>query len=278
MESIGNSTGFINSDGVNIFYRHFGKRKNTPIVIVHGLSYFSYDWIEVASALSSDREVVAIDMRGFGDSDWPGDYSIHSVSSDLLKVIDAFGWKSAILIGHSMGGRSCSVTTQKNTSLIEKLILVDFTPDNAPAGSKRVAQTVSSTPDQFESIEQAMQWFGEDVHSPQGLSQKNRYEAYLKKVNNYFVIKRDPYFKNQFLEQIKTGVKHPIGVDLWEVLSSIEQPIKMIRGTQSDMFSEETKNKVFNLCPKINLVEVTSGHNIAGDNPNELIREIKAFI
>jgi len=55
MESIGNSTGFINSDGVNIFYRHFGKRKNTPIVIVHGLSYFSYDWIEVASALSSDR-------------------------------------------------------------------------------------------------------------------------------------------------------------------------------------------------------------------------------
>ena len=73
-------------------------------------------------------------------------------------------------------------------------------------------------------------------------------------------------------------MKHPIGVDLWEVLSSIEQPIKMIRGLQSDMFSEETKNKVFNLCPKINLVEVTTGQNMDGDYPKGLIREIKAFI
>ena len=42
----------------------------TPVLIVHGLSYFSYDWIGPASALASDREVVAIDMRGFGQSGW----------------------------------------------------------------------------------------------------------------------------------------------------------------------------------------------------------------
>lgn len=272
------STGFLNSDGVKLFYRYFGNSNKTPIIIVHGLSYFSYDWIEVANALASDREVVAIDMRGFGDSDWPGEYSVQSMSGDLLNVIKNFNWKSAILIGHSMGGRSCSLTTLNNTSIIEKLILVDFTPDNAPAGSKRVAQTVSSTPDKFTSIEEAMQWFGEDPHSPHGILQKNRYEAYLKKVNDHFVIKRDPYFKNQFLEQIKTGIRHSIGIDLWHVLSNVVQPIKLIRGKESDMFAEETKDKVFKLCPKIQLIEVESGHNIAGDNPEELIREIKNFI
>jgi len=48
-----------------------------------------------------------------------------------------------------------------------------------------------------------MQWFGKDPHSPLGILQKNRYEAYLKKVNDHFVIKRDPYFKNQFLNKLK---------------------------------------------------------------------------
>ena len=278
MDSIKYSTGFINSEGVQIFYRHFGIQNKTPILIVHGLSYFSYDWIEVANSLSFDREVVAIDMRGFGDSDWPGEYSIQAMSNDLFQVVKSMNWNSAILIGHSMGGRSCSLTTLNNTALIEKLILVDFTPDNAPPGSKRVAQTVSTTPDQFESVEKAMQWFGEDPHSPQGFLQKNRYEAYLKKVNQHFVIKRDPFFKNQFIEQIKTGVRHPIGVDLWEVLSTIQQPIKIIRGKESDMFAEETKDKLFKLCPKISLVEVNSGHNIAGENPKDLIKEIQSFL
>ena len=39
------------------------------MLIVHGLSYFSYDWISPAARIADDREVVAIDMRGFGKSD-----------------------------------------------------------------------------------------------------------------------------------------------------------------------------------------------------------------
>ena len=44
------------------------------------------------------------------------------------------------------------------------------------------------------------------------------------------------------------------------------------------MFAEETKDKLFKLCPKISLVEVNSGHNIAGENPKDLIKEIKSFL
>lgn len=62
------SSGSVSSGDVQIFYRRFGKPGRTPALIVHGLSYFSYDWIELASALATDREVVAIDMRGFGQS------------------------------------------------------------------------------------------------------------------------------------------------------------------------------------------------------------------
>ena len=53
---------------LEIFYRRFGRPGRTPVLIVHGLSYFSYDWIGPAAGIAVDREVVAIDMRGFGQS------------------------------------------------------------------------------------------------------------------------------------------------------------------------------------------------------------------
>ena len=55
---------------VSIFYRRLGRPGGIPLVLLHGLSYFSWDWLEVAQALGGEREVVAMDMRGFGDSGW----------------------------------------------------------------------------------------------------------------------------------------------------------------------------------------------------------------
>jgi pimeloyl-ACP methyl ester carboxylesterase len=38
-------TGTVTSGDVELFYRAFGRPGATPILIVHGLSFFSYDWI-----------------------------------------------------------------------------------------------------------------------------------------------------------------------------------------------------------------------------------------
>ena len=74
------ATGYAHAGGgdapVRIFYRLFGAPGARPVLIVHGLSFFSWDWIGAATRLATDRQVAAMDMRGFGDSDWPGDYSM----------------------------------------------------------------------------------------------------------------------------------------------------------------------------------------------------------
>jgi esterase len=61
---------FAASGDARIHFRVFGTPGRTPILIVHGMSYFSYDWIGAAAQLAGDREVAAMDQRGFGDSDW----------------------------------------------------------------------------------------------------------------------------------------------------------------------------------------------------------------
>jgi pimeloyl-ACP methyl ester carboxylesterase len=274
-------TGRAPSGGVNIAYRLFGKPSQSgkaPLIIVHGLSYFSYDWIEVAAALAVDRQVAAIDMRGFGDSDWPGEYGVPAMANDLVAVMDHLGWAKAVLIGHSMGGRSCVWCAAETPQRVAGLVLVDYSPDNAPGGSKRVATTVAGTPDLFASIDAAIEWSGTDPHSPQGVHLRARFKAYLKPVAGGFMLKRDPHFAKQFRHQLATGERHKLGVDLWDALSRIAMPVLAIRGTRSDMFADETVPKLRASNAHITLVEVDSGHHVAGDNPEALLRETRGYL
>jgi hypothetical protein len=108
--AVSHQTGRARSGELSIHYRKLGRPGGTPILIVHGLSYFSYDWLGVAQSLGAGREVVAMDMRGFGDSDWSPsrDYSVAAMAQDIVSVLDHLRWSRALLAGHSMGGRSAT--------------------------------------------------------------------------------------------------------------------------------------------------------------------------
>ena len=83
-------TGRVNSGDVSLFYRVFGKPGAMPILILHGSNYYdSVDWIEVAGALATDREVVTPDRRGWGDSTWSPskDNSLDALLDDMLAVM-----------------------------------------------------------------------------------------------------------------------------------------------------------------------------------------------
>ena len=90
MDEPSHRTGKIQSGDVAIFYRAFGPESSTgktPIIILHGSNYFdSYDWIGVATALASDREVVTPDRRGWGESQRSPskDYSRDALLDDSL--------------------------------------------------------------------------------------------------------------------------------------------------------------------------------------------------
>src|SRR5437868_13165192 len=99
----------VNSGDVSIFYRAFGTPGGkTPILILHGSNYYdSYDWIGVASALATDREVVVPDRRGWGETSWSPskDYSRDALLDDMFAVIGVMRWQQRpIIMGHSGAG------------------------------------------------------------------------------------------------------------------------------------------------------------------------------
>jgi len=270
-------TATFSSGDVEIFYRLFGKPGETPVVIVHGLSYFSYDWIPMAAVLAADRQVAAMDMRGFGDSGWASDYSVPAFAGDIVALLDHLGWSRAILVGHSMGGRNCAYCAAEYPGRIAGLILVDWSPENAPAGAQRVTEAVAGTPDSFTSVDEAMRFFKVDPQSPQGTQQRLRFEAYLKPVPGGYAIKRDPHFRDRFRRVLETGEKPKLGVDMWAEMGKIACPVLVMRGARSDMFAPETVAKVRASNPRIQIVELSTGHDIAGSDPAAFEREAVAF-
>jgi pimeloyl-ACP methyl ester carboxylesterase len=271
--AVPHQAGNCKSGDVTLHYRRLGTPGRTPILLVHGLSYFSYDWLEVAAVLGAERECAALDQRGFGDSTWSPseDYSVPAMAQDLANLLDHLGWRRAIVCGHSMGGRASAYLAAKQPQRVAALVLVDYTPDNAPAGSKRVAQSVAATPDVFPTIEGAMRHFGAPA------SKRERFDAYLKPVPGGFAVKRDTHFRDQFRKTLETGERPKLGVDMWQVLGEVGCPALVVRGSRSDLFAQETVAKVKSVKSHFTVVEVDAPHNVPGENPLGLLAALRPF-
>ena len=76
-----------------------------PILLLHGLASTCRIWDLVAPILARDFSVVAVDQRGHGESDKPGDgYDFATVSRDLHGFVQALGLERPVVVGHSWGG------------------------------------------------------------------------------------------------------------------------------------------------------------------------------
>ena len=116
------------SDGVRLHYVERGS--GAPLVMIPGWSQTAAQFEAQVEGLSARRRVIAIDMRGHGESDKPEHgYRIQRLAADLRDAIEALALERASLLGHSMG---CSVIwcylDLFGDGGLERLVLVDQMP------------------------------------------------------------------------------------------------------------------------------------------------------
>ncbi|MFE5406647.1 alpha/beta fold hydrolase [Streptomyces sp. NPDC056580] len=111
--------------GLRLAYQISGPPDAPPLVLLHALGEDATDWEAVVPALARSRRAYALDLRGHGRSDWPGDYSLELMQADVLRFMDALGLGPVDLIGHSMGGIVAYLLSQDHPQLVSRLILED---------------------------------------------------------------------------------------------------------------------------------------------------------
>jgi pimeloyl-ACP methyl ester carboxylesterase len=103
-----------------------GPAKGPAVVCIHGLTANHTCWASVADVLSPAHRLIAYDLRGRGESDKPDKgYSLAIHADDLEGLLDHFGLKKAVLIGHSLGAHIAVRFAATRPQRVAKLVLVD---------------------------------------------------------------------------------------------------------------------------------------------------------
>ncbi len=106
-EAWASSGRWVEADGRRVWCARFAAASesgNPPLLVLHGFPTCAYDWKAVLPALSAERDVVVLDVSGFGLSDKPDHrYSIRGYADDVEAVVAAEGLTEVDLITHDMG-------------------------------------------------------------------------------------------------------------------------------------------------------------------------------
>jgi pimeloyl-ACP methyl ester carboxylesterase len=92
----------VDSGGVRIAVRDFGG-EGQALILLHGLGGTLLDWTVMAPLLTAHHHVVALDLRGHGQSG-DGEWSWAQALADVAAVADVVGAVNPAVVGHSLGG------------------------------------------------------------------------------------------------------------------------------------------------------------------------------
>jgi pimeloyl-ACP methyl ester carboxylesterase len=114
----------VNGIVLNVMSRSPERSVYPPVVLVPATGATASDWDIVGEDLSRDRTVHALDLRGHGESDWPGTYSIDLMAEDLAGLLAQLAVQ-VDLIGHSLGGLVACRALASGASSVRRLVLED---------------------------------------------------------------------------------------------------------------------------------------------------------
>ena len=111
--------------GVKIQLAQWGD-KGKPIICIHGITANCRCWDVMASNLSPDHRVIAMDLRGRGRSESPeSGYSMEHHCKDILAILDDMELEKVVLVGHSLGAFITVVFGALYPDRVDRIILVD---------------------------------------------------------------------------------------------------------------------------------------------------------
>ncbi|MEU6611398.1 alpha/beta hydrolase [Streptomyces shenzhenensis] len=115
----------IDVGGIRLACQVAGAASAPPVVLLHALGEDATDWDCLVPVLARSRRVYALDLRGHGRSDWPGDYSLELMCADVLRFLDTLEPGHVDLVGHSMGGVVAYLLAQDHPQRVRRLVLED---------------------------------------------------------------------------------------------------------------------------------------------------------
>ena len=263
--------------GRRFHYTEWGGAEAPVVVALHGVTGHARTWDDEARLLAGRRRVLALDQRGHGDSEpaVDGDYSDDALLADLVAFGDALGLRRFSLLALSLGGRVAINFAGRHPDRVERLIVVDIGPEIAPAGRARVGAFMAEAPEHFETVDAVVAHMrANNARYTEAMLRHRAQHAVRPLPTGGFTWKYDRALR----DAIRQGrMRAP--ADLWPQWRAITCPTLVVRGEESDVFSEETAKRMIDELPAARLVVVPgAGHTVPGDQPEAFQALLREFL
>ncbi len=269
----------VTNDKVSLFYKDWGPRDGSPIVLLHGwpLTGDTFDDLAVALAEDGYRSIVP-DRRGFGRSDQPWDgYDYDTFASDVDAILADAGIDGPFSVaGFSMGGGEVARLVARHGDRITKAILIgsvvpymlqtDDNPNGVPQSvfEQMTAGMIKDRADFFTGFARDFYGVGVIAHPVS--------EAVL-----------DDFFRQAMM----AGLRPTLGAaqafattDFRGNLKHFTMPTLVIHGTKDATVPiDATAREVKKAVPNAQLVEYDgSAHGLFATDKERLTNDIRAFL
>lgn len=263
-------------NGLRLHYLDWGPNGKPAILLLHGGGQTARTWDLVALALRREYRCIALDQRGHGDSEWSRAFAYGPAdhAGDCLALLDELGIEHAIVVGMSMGCINGLHLAGHHPERVAAFVAVDAGPWVQMGGGQRIIDFVAESSQQAGPLEQWVE---------RAMRFNPRRDPRLLRRSLLHNLRRSPDGTLTW----KTDRRRPIDMeamaarlrDLRQLVPEITCPTLVVRGSESDVFSDEDAERFARALPDGCWVRIPgAGHTVQGDQPAELVKEIRAFL
>jgi pimeloyl-ACP methyl ester carboxylesterase len=270
------------ADGVSLAL-HEWSTHGVPLLLLHGFGNSARVWDELADALAPYYRVLALDLRGHGDSDRDpeGRYDHLAMARDVEAVCERLGLERLVLVGHSMGGRVALRFAGRNAAKLAGLVIVDSAPELDVRGTSRIRQETETREPVFATLREYENVLAENYPAtrPATLARLARHWA-RQRADGRYELKLDPaFFRRRAGDGDVEAWMRAEAEALWDGLRKASCPTLVVRGAASDVLSAEVADRMVDdvLADGRLVVVPAAGHSVMTDNPDAFRDAVCAF-
>jgi len=264
---------FISINGLRLHYLEWGAASAPPVVLLHGGSANAHWWSRLAAALEDTYRVLALDLRGHGDSEHPESaaYRVDDYAGDVDAFFDALGVDRIDLIGHSLGGLIATEYAGRAPERINSLVVVDTELRVGASGARYMARLRNFPHPRYPDREHAIKRFRLLPTAT------NADPTVLADIAAHSIVELPD--GRWTLKFNRDSLAHVEVQDLTEILTRLTCPILLVRGAHSALLSHAALAGLLARVPHAEGAEIAGAHHhVMLDNPTEFARVVRAFL
>ncbi|WJV44689.1 alpha/beta fold hydrolase [Streptomyces flavofungini] len=240
------------------------------VLLLHGGGLTARTWDFVCLGLRGTARLVALDLRGHGDSDWSDDYRVDTMAEDVIAAADHLGLDRVRLVGMSLGGVVAARAAAAHPDRVARLALIDVAPGVDFESTERMRTFMAGLGpvDELDTVVDAA--LRVSPRAGRGRLTYRMRALFRRTPGGTWVPKGDP--------------RPP---DFPAILAATDRlaaqltglPVLLVRGGRSRVLPQSAAERLVERVPDGELVVVPdAGHNVQEDDPAALITALGAFL